>query len=469
MRNLAAAIGVVAGAGAILLGGAFARGHAGPAAQAISPDWPQFSHGAVATQSAGITATNVSKLHRQIVQLDGTVDSSPIYLHGVMIGGKPRDVFFVTTSYGKTEAIDASDGLRLWRYTPPTYSSYAGSAQITVMTPLADPARTAIYAGEPDGRVVKLDVATGRLLWSTSITDDPTHEKLAGSLNYSHGLVLAATDGYVGDAPPYQGHLVTLNPSNGQIVTVWNSLCSTRHQIIQPATCPESDSAIWGRSAPVVDPVTGDIYIATGNAPFNGKEYWGDSVLVLSPDAKQLLRHWTPVDQAKLNSQDLDLGSTAPALLGNGYFVQGGKDGKLRLLSLARLAGVSPKTGGELQTVPTPGRDALRSEPATWLGQWVFLADESGTAAWRFAGGRLKPAWSNGNAGSSPVVAGGLLYVQWSGGIHVYVPGTGRQLAVLPIGTTHWESPIVADGRVAAAQGDSNSHSESGVLDIYRP
>jgi outer membrane protein assembly factor BamB len=456
-----ATLAVAALAVLALLGNAAAR----PAA--TGTDWPSFGTN-VGPATTGITAANVGKLRRQQVQLDGTVDSSPIYLHGVTIGGKAHDTFFVTTSYGKTEAIDAATGNVLWRYTPPTYASYAGSAQITTMTPLADPSRTAIYAGEPDGHIVKLAVATGKLLWSTSITRDPTHEKLAGSLSYSRGLVLAATDGYIGDAPPYQGHVVTLQPSNGRVVTVWNSLCSSRRTIFQPSTCPQSDSAIWGRSAPVVDPATGDIYVATGNAVFDGKEYWGDSVLVLSPDAKTLLKHWTPSNQAYLNSNDLDLGSTAPALLGNGYFVQGGKDGKLRLLSYSHLAGVNAKTGGELQTVSTPGSNDLRSEPVTWLGQWVFLADESGTAAWRFAGGRLEAAWSNSNPGSSPVVAGGLLYVQWTGGIHVYVPSTGRQVAVLPIGTTHWESPIVVDGRIAAAEGDSNTHSESGVLDIYR-
>ena len=106
-------------------------------------DWPMFDfdvarHG-VGPAATGITATNVGRLHHQIVQLDGTVDSAPIYLHDVMAGGEARDVFFVTTTYGKTEAIDASSGKLVWRYTPASYSSYAGTAQITTMTPLADP------------------------------------------------------------------------------------------------------------------------------------------------------------------------------------------------------------------------------------------------------------------------------------------------------------------------------------------
>jgi outer membrane protein assembly factor BamB len=465
-RRAAAALGALTAA-ALLLAGPGSAGRT-----AAGTDWTRFGFDAarhdVGPAVTGITAANVGRLRRQQVHLDGTVDSSPIYLHAVEVNGAVHDVLFVTTTYGRTEAIDAASGELLWRFTPPTYSSYAGSAQITTMTPVADPGRAAIYAGAPDGEIRKLSVATGKVIWATSITRDPTHEKLAAALNYANGLVLAATDGYIGDAPPYQGHVVTLDPASGRIVAVWNSLCSNRHELIQPSSCPESDSAIWGRSAPVVDPATGDLLVATGNAVFDGRTYWGDSVLVLSPDGKRLLKHWTPANQADLNSQDLDLGSTAPALLENGYFVQGGKDGMLRLLRLSRLAGVDATTGGELQTVPVPGPTDLFSEPATWRGTWVFLATADGTAAWRLAGGRLHEVWSNSNAGTSPVVAGGLLYVEGSGGIVVYVPGSGRRVAELPLGDVHWQSPIVADGRVAAAEGNSNDHATSGVLDIYR-
>jgi outer membrane protein assembly factor BamB len=434
-------------------------------------DWSRFGFDAArhnVAPATGITSKNIGKLRRQQVQTPGTVDSSPIYLYDVEVKGRSRDTFFVTTTYGITLAIDATSGKILWRFTPPTYSTYAGTAQITTMTPVADPGRAAIYAGAPDGVIRKLSVATGKVLWSTAITRDPTHEKLASALNFANGLVLAATDGYIGDAPPYQGHVVTLDSAGGKIVGVWNSLCSTRRVIMQPSTCDGSDSAIWGRSAPVVDPDSGDLLVATGNGPFDGKANWGDSVVVLSPDGKRLLKHWTPSNQEDLNSDDLDLGSTAPALLGNGYFVQGGKDGQLRLLQLASLAGADATTGGELQSVPVPGPTDLFSEPATWKGSWVFLATSGGTAAWQLQNGKLNQVWSNTTAGTSPVVAGGLLYVQGAGGIHVYAPATGKSVGDLPIGDAHWQSPIVADGRVAAGEGNSNDHQTTGVLDIYR-
>ena len=48
------------------------------------------------------------------------------------------------------------------------------------------------------------------------------------------------------------------------------------------------------------------------------------------------------------------------------------------------------------------------------------------------------------------------------------VPTTGTEVANLPSGNVHWQSPIVADGRVAMPEGNANDHATTGVLDIYR-
>jgi PQQ-like domain len=432
-------------------------------------DWNRFGYDAArhnAAPGSGITAANVAKLTRLTVHLDGTVDSSPIYLHDVKVHGKSHDAFFVTTTYGRTEAIDADSGAVLWRFTPPIYGRIDGTAQITNASPAASTDRTAIYAAAPDGRVRKLRVSDGQVLWTTTLTRDPTHEKMTPSINVSRGLVIMATGGYIGDAPPYQGHVVTISERSGRIQHVWNSLCSDRHAIITPSSCDASDSAIWSRSGAAVDPADGTLVVATGNGPWNGSTNWGDSVLVLSPDASRLLRHWTPTNQRELEQGDVDLGSTSPALLPNGYALQGGKDGILRLLQLHKLPGVNSKTGGELQTVNTPG--GLFSAPAIWNGRWVFLATEGGTEALLFKGGRLRPVWSKSNGGTSPVVAGSLLYVAGNGSIRVYVPTSGREVAALPSGSVHWQSPIVADGRIAMPTGNANDHATTGELIIYK-
>jgi outer membrane protein assembly factor BamB len=431
--------------------------HAAPA-----KEWPVFGYDAArhnASPDTTINAQNVGKLRHVQVHLDGTVDSSPIYVGGKVV---------VTTTYGKTEALDPDTGRVLWRFTPPSYAALAGSARITNATPAASTDRTAVYAGAPDGRIRKLRLSDGKVLWSTAITRDPAHEKITSSINVSRGLVIETTGGYIGDAPPYQGHVVTMSERIGRIVHVWNSLCSNRHGLIVPSTCRSSDSAIWSRDGAAVDPSNGDLVVATGNGPWNGSTDWGDSTLVLSPDASRMLRHWTPTDQQELESSDADLGSTSPGLLDGGYAVQGGKDAKVRLLQLHRLPGVNAHLGGELQTIPTPGGSGLFSAPAIWNGKWVFLATDRGTAAWLLRGGRLHSVWSNDTAGTSPVIAGNLLYVAGSGSVNVYVPTSGKRVATLPSGGVHWQSPIVAAGHVFVAEGNANDHSTDGVLDIYR-
>ena len=420
---------------------------------ALAASWPLFGYDAArhnAGPASGITPANVAHLTRQQVRLDGTVDSSPIMVKGTI---------FVTTTYGKTEAIDAKTGRVKWRFTPATYSSVAGSAQITNASPASD--GTAIYAASPDGVIRKLRASNGGVLWQTKVTRDPTHEKLTSSLNVSRGLVIVATGGYIGDAPPYQGHVVTLDAKTGRINHVWNSLCSDRHTLISPSTCSASDSAIWSRNGAAVDPANGNLVVATGNGPYDGKTNFGDSVVILSPNASRMVGHWTPANQAALNSSDADLGSTSPAFLPNGYAVQGGKDGVLRLLQLHGRPHL-------VQSLSTPGSADLFSEPAVWQGKWVFVADSAGTQAWRFSGGKLHAAWSNASDGTSPVVAGGLLYVAGSGAVRVYAPTSGKLLATLPTGSVHWQSPIVAGGVVAMPEGNANDHVTSGVLDLFR-
>jgi hypothetical protein len=462
----------------LLVAIALAAAVAAPGAAAA--DWPRFGwdaarHNAAPT-TGGITAANVGRLHRRQVRLDGTVDSSPIYLGHVRVRGARRDVVVVTTTYGKTLAVDVSTGRVLWRFVPSSYTRLAGSPQITTATPVADPGRAYVYAASPDGIVHKLAVATGREVtaggWPVTVTRDPTHEKIASALNLSRGLVLVTTGGYIGDAPPYQGHVVAIRADTGAIVSVFNSLCSDRRGLIVPRTCASSDSAIWGRAGAVVEPGSGNLLVATGNAPWNGRTDWGDSVLELAPDASRLLQAWTPTDQKQLELSDADLGSTSPALLGNGLALQSGKDGKLRLLDLRRLNGRThapgPVLGGEVQTLPAPGGGVFTA-PAVWRSggtTWVFVATYGGTGAYRLQGRRLVRVWQNGASGTSPVVAGGLVFV-YGDGLRVYRPGSPRPVATLTAGEGHWNSPIVADGRIVLPEGNANDHDTTGVLDIW--
>lgn len=438
-------------------------------------DWTQFGWDLASTGApsfgTGITAANLTSLSRRQVRLDGTVDASAVYLQGVTVKGSRHDVFFVTTTYGKTIAVDANDGSILWEYTPNGYASWEGSRQITNSTPVADPDRQYIYAAAPDGAIRKLAISDGHALWTTPITLLPVREKIASPLKEFRGHIIAVTGGYVGDRPPYQGHVAILDASSGKLLQVWNSLCSNRTGLLQPSSCPDAQSAIWGRAGATIDAATGNIFVATGNGPYNGKTNWGDSLIELNAEATEMLGNYTPADNAELNERDQDLGSTSPVLLGGGVLAQGGKDSLIRLLSVKAIAGTQAHMDHELQTVSTPSGEMLFTAPAVWHHAgvtWMFAADGGGTAAWKFESGKLVAAWKNRNGGTSPVVAGDLLYVyDPGGGLRVYDPEKGTQIADLESGSGHWNSPIVVPGKIALPEGNANRHLSSGVLDIW--
>jgi outer membrane protein assembly factor BamB len=454
-------------------------------------DWTRFDVDAqrsgVGPAQTGITPHNLGQLRLRRVKLDGTVDSSPIQLHAIMVRGHVRDVVVMTTSYGRTIALDPGSARKLWEFTPSDIKSYEGSGQIMTASPVADPDRRFVYAASPDGMIHKLAVATGKETrsghWPARVTLEPRREKLSAALNISGPSVAVTTSGYF-DVPPYQGHVVLIDRRDGRVTAVWNALCSDRHSFIRPArSCHASDAAIWGRSGAVIEPGSGRILVTTGNAPFNGSTDWGDSVLELSSDGHRLLHNWTPSDQALLNSDDLDLGSTSPAVLppyhGFRLAVQGGKSHVLNLLDLDRLDGTrgaaGPRLGGELQELTDPGPAQMVTEPAVWTSAgriYVFVATWGGTAAYTLVGDgkpRLRMAWSTHVPGSSPVLAGGLLYVYdpLGGSLDVYKPTSGRRLISLPVAAGHWNSPIVVGGRVILPTGDADDDAITGQLYIY--
>jgi outer membrane protein assembly factor BamB len=438
-------------------------------------DWPMFGGNVQSTSTnpgpTGITAANVAQLARRQVKLDGTVDASAIYLHGVSIRGARHNAIFVTTTYGKTLSLDADSGDVLWEYTPASYRKLAGTRQIGNSTPVADPDRQFIYAASPDGYIQKLAVGDGHLAWRTSISKLPLREKMDSPLKFFRGQVIAVTAGYIGDRPPYQGHVAILDGNSGKLHAVWNSLCSNRAELMEPDSCAQAQSAIWGRAGAVIDPDSGDILIASGNGDWNGQTDWGDSLIELDAGATRMLGNYTPANTGELNERDLDLGSSSPVLLGSDLVAQGGKDGKIRLLSRKAIAGTTAHKGRELQIVSTPGGADLFSQPAVWQqgGQtWMFVADSAGTAAWALENGRLQEKWKNSASGTSPFEAGGFLFVYApAGGLNVYEAASGKHVATLPCGPGHWNSPIVLQGQIILPEGNANDHATAGVLDIW--
>jgi len=98
----------------------------------------------------------------------------------------------------------------------------------------------------------------------------------------------------------------------------------------------------------------------------------------------------------------------------------------------------------------------------------AFVATFGGSAGYRLVKGRLRRAWQSGNGGSSPVIAGGLVWIYDPGGaLRVYRPRSGKLVRSLAVPGGHWNSPIVAGSRVYLPTGDANDQSTGGSLSIF--
>ena len=452
------------------------------ATSARAADWPQFGLDAARTDASsaptGIGVPQLKLLRRHTIEVGGTVDSSPIYLHAVTVDGEVHDVLVVTTSYGRTIALDARTGAKLWEFVPAGIDGWEGTSEITEASPAADPDRLWVYAVSPDGLVHKLSLADGAEAtdgaWPVRVTLDPAHEKVGSALNVSGPYVIATTGGHITDTPPYQGHVVTIDRASGAIVHVFNALCTDVTVLMETSACADWGGAIWGRAGAVVMPGTGDLLVSTANGTWNGSTDWGDSVLELSPDAGELLRAYTPSDYESLDANDVDLGSTSPVALTSNLVVQGGKDGRLRLIDLSTLPAVDV-TGGEIQNIPAPRGCQLLTAPAVFHDRgdtYLAVGDYCSTAVYELESSpapHLVERWYNRRPASSPVIAGGLMYVYdpSDGVINVYRPTSPQVLASLPVSPGHWTSPIVADGLIAVGSGSANADSTTGTVDVY--
>ena len=455
-----------------------------------SQDWVRFGFDPARSGAnpgeTTLTTGNVGRLHRLWqVQLSGVADSSPILLHALALpDGSNRDVLYVTTRDGKLLAVDAANGATLWSRQP-------SGPKITHSSPIADPSRQYVYAYGLDGSLHKYRATDGTETtgggWPVRITLMRNTEKESSALNIGNGRIYVATSGYIGDAPPYQGHIVVVALADAS-TRVWNSLCSNLPRLLTANDCEAEQSGIWARGGVVVDPLTGNIFITTGNGAYDankGGHNWGDSIIELTGDGSRVLDSYTPATYNQLDFTDQDLGSVAPGMLPTiansktpNLLVQGGKDAILRLLNRQNLSGASGPghIGGELQSI-TLGCGVF-AQPAVWSEagaggtNWVFVATTCALHAFRVVtdgsgNTRLRQAWKANISATSPVIARGVLFVTSDQGAVAFDPRTGNRLwssqqpsAGGGIGGIHWESPIVIGGRLYCTD-------ESGQLSVY--
>ena len=420
---------------------------------------------------------NVRKLWT--TNLPETADGSPVYVSSVRTeDGVRRDLLIVTTVKGRTVAIDAVTGAIVWQTTPPQGPRW------TTSSPAVAPSRDVVYSYGLDGYVHRYRLIDGLEItgdgWPQLVTLKGEVEKGSSSLSIvttteGKSYLYATVAGYPepGDEGDYQGHLVAIDLETNE-QKIFNAACSDQAFHFKEGDCRHVQSGIWGRAPVAYDSTTNRIFITTSNGDYDADQggfNWGDSVLALHPDGSTdggtPLDSYTPDEYQFLQNQDLDFGSMSPVILplAKGarlprLAVQGGKDSVLRLINLHDLSarGGPRHVGGEISITHTPQRGGVMAKPAAWLSPegttWVFVTTHRGASGLALEVNdlgvpELEPRWVNSLDAATPVVVGNVLYFARDHEIVALDPETGERIwSDDSIGTIHWQSPIVVDGRI---------------------
>jgi polyvinyl alcohol dehydrogenase (cytochrome) len=186
----------------------------------------------------------------------------------------------------------------------------------------------------------------------------------------------------------------------------------------------------------------GAIYIASGNGAATAPPWdHSDSVTSLTPSLRRT-GAFAPSTWPSDNANDLDLGSSSPALLSNGKMLTVGKRGTGYLLNASHLAGV----GSQLSQAPVCSSYGGMAV----LGTIVYVPCEGGgMAAVRISGTAIKVLWRGPAAAEgSPVLGGGAVWVpDWNAGVlYQLSPATGHVRHRIGLGTPlpHFASPSLS-------------------------
>jgi outer membrane protein assembly factor BamB len=377
------------------------------------------------TGSGGIPPAMAARLRAAwSARVGGAVNAQPLVIDRVQTQHGPRALVIVATEHGAIVGLDAFNGSRLWRrqlghttITPDCGSSPDGEFGITG-TPVADPHAGRVYAVDVNGLAWALSLRDGRVLpgWPRRV-----HPRGAafvwGGLTLSRGWLYVPVASLC-DGGRYNGGIVALDTARPSRTRRWLTIVSSDGVF---------GGGIWGWGGVSVDPMTGDVYAATGNALGGPDEATphAESVVALSPQLA--LRQWNDPLAGPFQSTDRDFGTT-PILVDQqgcpGLAVAINKDGELFVYN-RRDVGSGPMqrlrvatdtaTGVPLYGMPAwdaQARVLLLTSPSAVAGTSLL----PGIRAYRLNLNcsfslRWQQPFDYPDAGSPPTVATGVLYL----------------------------------------------------------
>ena len=249
---------------------------------------------------AAINTSNVGKLGVAWEFRTNTIrglESTPLVADGVM---------YVTGSWSKVWALDAKTGKQIWAYDPQVPGNWGRYACCDVVNRGVALWQGAVFVGTLDGRLVKLDAKTGKVMWDVNTIDRTRPYTITGAPRVVKGNVLI---GNGGAEYGVRGYLSAYDANTGKM--------NWRFYVVpgDPSKPPEdaamaaamktwstggTDHKWWvqgGGGTPwdsmAYDPKLDLLYVGTGNgaswnrnlrSPGGGDNLYLSSIVALSPE-----------------------------------------------------------------------------------------------------------------------------------------------------------------------------------------
>lgn len=222
---------------------------------------------------------------------------------------------YFSTAWSKVVALDARDGRELWRFDPEVPGETGFRACCDVVNRGVALWGDKVYVGTLDGRLIALDRATGRLVWSVLTVDASQPYTITGAPRVANGKVFIGNGGgeygvrgYVTAYDAETGkqiwrfHTVPGNPADGDD--------SRAMKIAGPTWKGEwwkqgGGGTVW--DSMTFDPESNLLYIGVGNgspwrqelrSPGGGDNLFLSSIVALNADTGEYVWHYqtTPGD-----------------------------------------------------------------------------------------------------------------------------------------------------------------------------
>jgi hypothetical protein len=211
--------------------------------------------------------------------------------------------------------------------------------------------------GKPTFRLNALDILTGAQKFGGAVTIQASVKgtgsdsvggvvTLPTSCIQRAALLLANGTVYIGFGSCHSGWLLAYNAQTLKQTGVFNASPN-----LDGEGTYASAGGVWmGSGGPVADSA-GNIYVTTGNGPWDGKTAFSDSILKFNAQL-QMLDYFTPDDYQYMDCNDADLAAGGLLLIpGTSHLLAGGKTGKLYMVSTANLGHEQANDAGAAQTL----------------------------------------------------------------------------------------------------------------------